>query len=41
MSIPMERLFGDFNSKTLKEWKEIILTDLKGDEYESLIWKNP
>ena len=41
MSIPMERLFGDFNSTTLKEWKEIILTDLKGDEYESLIWEDP
>lgn len=37
----MERLFEDFDSKTLEEWKEIILTDLKGAKYESLVWENP
>ena len=36
----MEKLFEEFNPKTLKEWNEKIISDLKDKNYESLIWKS-
>jgi len=37
----MEKLFKEFNTKTLKEWNDKIVTDLKGKDYEGLIWNSP
>ncbi len=36
----MKNLFEEFSPKTLKEWNDKIITDLKGDCFESLIWNN-
>ena len=37
----MEKLFEEFSPKTLKEWNQKIVSDLKEKNYESLIWKSP
>ena len=37
----MEKLFEEFSPKTLKEWNEKIISDLKGKDYENLIWESP
>jgi len=37
----MEKLFEEFSPKTLAEWNEKIITDLKGKDYENLIWESP
>ena len=37
----MEKLFNEFSPKSLQEWNEKIITDLKGKDYESLIWESP
>ena len=37
----MEKLFKEFSPKTLAEWNEKIITDLKGKDYENLIWESP
>ena len=37
----MEKLFKEFSPKTLAEWNDKIITDLKGKDYENLIWKSP
>ena len=37
----MEKLFKEFSPKTLAEWNEKIMTDLKGKDYENLIWESP
>ena len=37
----MEKLFEEFNPKTLKEWNDKIISDLRGKDYESLIWESP
>jgi methylmalonyl-CoA mutase len=37
----MEKLFEEFSPKTLAEWNEKIITDLKGKDYKNLIWESP
>ena len=37
----MEKLFKEFSPKTLAEWNDKIITDLKGKDYENLIWDSP
>ncbi len=37
----MEKLFEEFSPKTLKEWNQKIVSDLKEKNYESLIWDSP
>ncbi len=37
----MEKLFSEFNASTAKDWKNQIIKDLKGGEFEKLIWHNP
>ena len=37
----MEKLFEESSPKTLAEWNEKIITDLKGKDYENLIWESP
>jgi len=37
----MEKLFEEFSPKTLSEWNEKIITDLKGKDYKNLIWESP
>ena len=37
----MEKLFKEFSPKTLAEWNEKIITDLKGKDYDHLIWESP
>ncbi|MBK7818388.1 MAG: hypothetical protein IPJ60_13250 [Sphingobacteriaceae bacterium] len=34
----MEKLFSEFNSLSEQQWKEQIIKDLKGAEYDSLTW---
>jgi methylmalonyl-CoA mutase len=34
----MEKLFSDFKAATAEEWKNQIIKDLKGTDYEKLIW---
>jgi len=34
-------LFDDFNSVSAKAWKQKIQLDLKGEEYQNIIWKSP
>jgi methylmalonyl-CoA mutase len=36
----MEKLFPEFNAATAKDWKNQIVKDLKGTEFEKLIWHN-
>ncbi|MDQ3192320.1 MAG: acyl-CoA mutase large subunit family protein [Bacteroidota bacterium] len=33
-----ENLFGDFPSATAEQWKELIKKELKGKEFESIVW---
>lgn len=35
----MEKLFSEFNSLTSAQWKEQIIKDLKGVDFNQLIWK--
>lgn len=37
----MEKLFAEFNGTTNQAWKEQIVKDLKGVDFNTLIWKNP
>ena len=37
----MEKLFEEFSTKTLKQWNDKIISDLKGNSYENLIWESP
>tara|TARA_B100000963_G_scaffold201733_1_gene175653 strand:+ start:637 stop:2007 length:1371 start_codon:yes stop_codon:yes gene_type:complete len=37
----MEKLFEEFSHKTLKQWNDKIISDLKGSNYENLIWESP
>ena len=37
----MEKLFEEFSPKTLKQWNDKIISDLKGNSYENLIWESP
>ena len=37
----MEKLFKEFSSKTLLQWNEKIISDLKGKDYNDLIWESP
>ena len=34
----MEKLFSEFSGLSEQQWKEQIIKDLKGGEYDSLIW---
>lgn len=36
----MQKLFSEFNPSSAEEWKAQLLKDLKGEAFESLIWKN-
>ena len=37
----MEKLFEEFSHKTLKEWNDKIISDLKDKDYKNLIWESP
>ncbi len=37
----MEKLFAEFNAATAQNWKNQIIKDLNGPDFEKLIWKNP
>ncbi len=37
----MEKLFSEFNAATAQDWKQQIIKDLKGADFEKLIWHNP
>lgn len=37
----MEKLFEEFSHKTLKNWNDKIISELKGNKYENLIWESP
>ena len=37
----MGKLFEEFSHKTLKQWNDKIISDLKGNNYENLIWESP
>jgi len=37
----MEKLFEEFSPKTLMQWNDKIISDLKGNSYENLIWESP
>ena len=37
----MEKLFEEFSHKTLKEWNDKIISDLKNKDYKNLIWESP
>ncbi|MCI4670796.1 MAG: methylmalonyl-CoA mutase family protein [Bacteroidia bacterium] len=37
---PQEKLFESFDPVSKESWKEKIIKDLKGKEFESLIWKS-
>jgi len=37
----MEKLFSEFNAATAQDWKNQIIKDLKGTDFEKLIWKTP
>ncbi len=36
----MQQLFSEFKPNTAAEWKARIIKDLKGEAFESLVWKN-
>ena len=36
----MEKLFSEFNAASAQDWKQQIIKDLKGTEFEKLIWHN-
>ena len=35
-----QKLFGEFSHKSLEEWNEKIVADLKGKDYNNLIWES-
>jgi methylmalonyl-CoA mutase len=35
----MQKLFTEFTSTTAAQWKEQLVKDLKGIEYNTLVWK--
>ena len=35
----MQKLFTEFNSTTAQQWKEQLIKDLKGIDFEELVWK--
>lgn len=35
----MQKLFSEFNSTTAAQWKEQLVKDLKGIDYNTLVWK--
>src|SRR5688572_2745320 len=35
----MEKLFSEFNGLTSAQWKEQIIKDLKGVDFDQLVWK--
>lgn len=37
----MDHLFDEFESKTLRQWQEKIISDLKGKDLNYLKWKSP
>lgn len=37
----MEDLFKEFSPSTAENWKQQIIKDLKGADYEKLVWNNP
>lgn len=37
----MEKLFKEFSPKTFLQWNKKVIDDLKGLDYEKLIWKSP
>jgi methylmalonyl-CoA mutase len=37
----MEKLFSEFKAVTAQDWKNQIIKDLKGAEFEKLVWHNP
>jgi methylmalonyl-CoA mutase len=37
----MEKLFSEFKAATANDWKNQIIKDLKGIDFEKLVWKNP
>lgn len=37
----MEKLFSGFKNTSAADWKQQIIKDLKGTEFEKLIWHNP
>ena len=37
----MDHLFDEFEGQTLKKWKEKIISDLKGKDFNDLKWKSP
>ena len=37
----MEKLFSEFKAATAQDWKNQIIKDLKGTDFEKLVWKNP
>jgi len=36
----MKKLFSEFNTATAQDWKQQIIKDLKGADFEKLIWHN-
>lgn len=37
----MEKLFSEFKPVSEAEWKNQVIKDLKGTEFEKLVWQNP
>ena len=37
----MEKLFEEFSPKTLLQWNEQIISELKGKNYTDLSWESP
>ena len=37
----MEKLFSEFKTSSAQDWKNQIIKDLKGTDFEKLIWQNP
>jgi methylmalonyl-CoA mutase len=35
----MQKLFTEFTSTTAAQWKEQLVKDLKGIDYNTLVWK--
>ena len=38
---PFERIFETFKTVSSEEWKEKLISDLKGKDFQELIWKDP
>ena len=37
----MEKLFSEFKTASAQDWKNQIIKDLKGTDFEKLVWQNP